>query len=97
MKEGGAIDHSIFSLSIASGYEQSYVTFGGYDTDAYATEDLQWKNIKSWSNYWELNMDKVAFSFLGQERFSLENRRIIIDSGTSYNLMPYNDVKLFVN
>ena len=31
MRDGGAIDEAVFSMSIAQGYEQSKITFGGYD------------------------------------------------------------------
>ena len=40
MKEGGALDEAIFSISIAYDSVQSTVTFGGYDSDKYAVEPI---------------------------------------------------------
>jgi len=40
MKEAGAIDAAIFSLSIGMGNVQSKITFGGYNTSAFATEPV---------------------------------------------------------
>lgn len=37
MKDGGAINNAIFSMSIAPGNEQSKITFGGYDEKTFAT------------------------------------------------------------
>jgi hypothetical protein len=46
MKKSGAIDKSIFSLSIAMGDLQSRITFGGYNLSAYATSNsINWHKI----------------------------------------------------
>ena len=45
MKKKGAIDHAVFSLSIAMKDVQSMITFGGYDTKRFATGPLKWHNI----------------------------------------------------
>lgn len=64
------------------------MTFGGYDEDAYATGELSWHDVPSYSNYWELTMDKFEFAVDGETKHHTGARRIIIDSGTSFNLMP---------
>ena len=45
MKETGTIDSAMFSLSISMGNVQSKITFGGYDTEIFATAPLQWHDI----------------------------------------------------
>jgi hypothetical protein len=47
MKSAGAIDHALFSLSIASGNDQSMMTFGGYDIEKYATGPIRWHNVEA--------------------------------------------------
>jgi len=59
MKEVGAIDESVFSLSIGMGDVQSKITFGGYDLDEYATGDINWHKIEPFSDYWELTMEEM--------------------------------------
>lgn len=44
-KDVDAIDEAVFSMSIAKGSEQSKMTFGGYDTDQFATGPLKWYQI----------------------------------------------------
>jgi len=45
MKQAGAVDHAIFSLSIGMKNNQSIITFGGYDLDRLATGPIRWHNI----------------------------------------------------
>jgi hypothetical protein len=40
MVETGTIDKAIFSMSIGMGSVQSKMTFGGYDTEKFATGDI---------------------------------------------------------
>ena len=42
MKETGAIDNAIFSMSIGPEDIQSFITFGGYDVDQYANRPIHW-------------------------------------------------------
>lgn len=57
MKETGAIDEALFSLSIGMNDQQSKITFGGYDTDSFATGPMTWHSIDRWSTYWEVTMN----------------------------------------
>ena len=52
MKEAGAIDQAVFSLSIGMGDVQSKITFGGYDLETYATGAIKWHKIEFFSEYW---------------------------------------------
>lgn len=45
MKQGGAISDAIFSMSIAPGYEQSKITFGGFDDEIYSTGPIEWHDV----------------------------------------------------
>lgn len=92
MKEGGAINDAIFSMSIAPGYEQSKITFGGYDDKQFATGPIEWHDIDHYTVYWKLPMDKMSLK-LGGDTWSKHQEVAIIDSGTSFNLMPTPDVK----
>jgi len=92
MKEGGAISDAVFSMSIAPGYAQSKITFGGYDSNEFATGAIQWHNIDKYTVYWKLPMNKMTVNVNGEE-WTMEQQTAIIDSGTSFNLMPTPDVK----
>ena len=52
MKQTGAIDEAVFSLSIGMHEQQSKITFGGYDLEEFATGDIIWHDIDSYSTYW---------------------------------------------
>lgn len=54
MKDGGAINDAIFSMSIAPGQEQSKITFGGYDEESFATGPIQWHDVDKYTVYWKL-------------------------------------------
>lgn len=95
MKKEGAIKDAIFSMSIAEGYEQSKITFGGYDDEEYATGPIEWHDMDHFTVYWKLPMNKMTLNVNGEE-FVQEAKTAIIDSGTSFNLMPTQDVKEMV-
>ena len=88
MKEVGAIDQAVFSLSIGMADVQSKITFGGYDLEKYATGDVKWHPIEYNSDYWEVNMVDMQFEIDGKKQFLFNNRELIVDSGTSFNLIP---------
>jgi hypothetical protein len=92
MKEAGAIDQAVFSLSIGMNDVQSKITFGGYDLDEYATGAIKWHNIHMFSAYWEVNMVHLHFEIGGEKQYMFPGRDLIVDSGTSFNLMPENDL-----
>lgn len=90
MKKTGAIDEAIFSMSIGMGDIQSKITFGGYNLDKFAEGPIQWHDIVQGSRYWEIGLRKISFSNEIEE-WSYGFRRGIVDSGTSYTLVPKVD------
>ena len=92
MKEAGAIDQAVFSISIGMNDVQSKITFGGYDLEEYATGPIKWHNIDLFSAYWEVDMMHLHFELGGERQYLFPGRRLIVDSGTSFNLMPETDL-----
>jgi len=70
--------------------EPSVITIGGYDAEKYATEDLKWHDLinKFW---WTLKLDGVK---LGGEDLPIRTSQVIIDTGTSFTLVPNNDFRV---
>ena len=100
MKEQGAIDHAIFSMSIATGDTQNMMTFGGYDLHRFATGPIHWHNIMKgflYKHHWTLKFEE--FRFHGHpswtEDVNFKNKIIIVDSGTSLILLPEKDLRSF--
>lgn len=96
MKETGTIDKAIFSMSIGMKDVQSKMTFGGYDTKTFATGELYWHDIHDpWVGkpiHWAIQMDGVSFkSPNGKINTWGQGRNVVVDSGTSYVLMPAAD------
>lgn len=94
LKKSGVISHAIFSLSILEGDLQSKLTLGGFDLDVYAQSPIfKWHQIKEQSTFWELTLEK--FQILNDKlEFSIEQivgKPIIVDSGTSFIMMPMQD------
>ena len=84
MHRQGVIDNQLFSIQVGDYNEPSYITIGGYNVSRYAKEELQWHNLTN-DMYWTIGMDSVA---VGGEELDIRTRDIIVDSGTSYLLMP---------
>lgn len=99
MKESGSIDEAVFSMSIAPGWQQSKMTFGGYDDGSFATGPVEWLDIDPYGLHWQLNLDKVESLYFDQkisEKLSSQATKIIVDSGTSFNLMPRKDLETMI-
>ena len=65
---------------------------GGYDLKfAKETSEITWNSLID-SNLWTVRLSQVH---LGDYKFNLDTNRVIIDSGTSYVLMPINDFNEF--
>jgi len=89
-------------MSIATGYKQSKILFGGYDAKKYSkTNKIDWHSIGKYANYWMLDMKTMGFNIKNTagkiEKWSVGNKKVIIDSGTSFILMPSLDLKGMVN
>jgi hypothetical protein len=92
--EAGVIDSKVFSIYIAG--EASKISFGGFDVQKYAKTNLTWHHINEDSFFWEVQQDEMKYS-LANSSFSLgKGAPVMIDSGTSYLLMPESDRRAFI-
>lgn len=66
--------------------EESKVIFGGYDLEKYAKPNatLTWNKLVD-DNYWTVSLTEAK---LGDYVFDIDVSTAIIDSGTSYIIMP---------
>ena len=97
MKETGAIEAAIFSLSIGFGNIQSMITFGGYDYKRFATGPIRWHNANKSSRYWQLELQELTFK--DKDKYlkdHFKNRPLIVDSGTSFIMIPKIDLLYFI-
>ena len=89
--EQGVIDEKIFSIKFGGDDASSMITFGGYDTDSFAKEELTWyPNFTYYSQhyFWAVYMDGVQ---IGDEYISEDvEKMLVVDSGSSYILMPWS-------
>jgi len=98
MKKTGAISKAIFSMSIGFGDKQSRITFGGYDKERYSIGRVNWHQIDENSNYWSLKADYIQLEF-NDQNISMGSQKAIVDSGTSYVMMPtpaYNNFMTYL-
>lgn len=84
----GLIDKKIFSFYLAPGESTSKFTIGGYSTQfvspKYTAENLTWNELVN-TNYWSLNLIGARY---GNDSLKLSTSLAIVDTGTSYILMP---------
>ena len=84
-------------MSIAPGSGQSMITFGGYDADTYATGPINWHKIGDWSSHWEVELEDFTFEGHGNwTKDEFKGRKIIVDSGTSYVMIPKHDLNKYL-
>lgn len=90
---GNGINLKVFSMAIASGGLQSRFTFGGYDSLKYGRQggSIEWHSIHG-NKYWQINMSGVS---IGNSNIITSTNQVIVDSGTSYLLMPSEDFMNF--
>jgi saccharopepsin len=83
MIEQKLIDSPVFAFYLADQEGQSEVVFGGVDSNHFkgklTTIPLRRKA------YWEVDFDAIAY---GDDKAELENTGIILDTGTSLNVLP---------
>ena len=73
------------------------ITFGGYDTQRFASGPIRWHNAKTTSRYWQLELQELTFK--GKDKYlngHFKNRPLIVDSGTSFIMIPENDLLSFL-
>ena len=82
-------------MSFTGDYGVSYVTFGGYDLQSFAKEELTWhNNVSDW--FWAVNLTEIK---TGSETLMSNDygRELIVDSGSSYILLPRTDFNAFLD
>jgi len=93
--EEGAIRNKQFSLSIGESQDRkshhasntSFLTVGGYDLNKYAQSEITWHPILD-EPYWSVPLTKFYLGSLKYEPSDDAPESIIVDSGTSFVLMP---------
>jgi len=96
MKSSGVIDKAIFSLMIEFHDSKSKMTFGGIDLVNLAAlgSKLVYHEIDEEQKWWTLPLQKMTLSSSKQSLDNIDkyifgvNQKIIVDSGTSFLLMP---------
>jgi len=83
----GLISERVFAFSLGGTDESSKVTFGGYDLANTKDQFLRWNDLLD-TNYWTISIDAAK---LGNYTFNLDTNKAIVDTGTSYILMPHDD------
>jgi len=88
----GVIHEKIFSMIFGKDNEESKIIFGGYNP-AYAKQGhfLTWNPLIS-KNYWTVRLVGVSMGF---DEVPIKSTSAILDSGTSYVLMPDEDFQKF--
>jgi hypothetical protein len=81
----------VFSIQVGDHEEASKITIGGYDAEKYAKENITWHNLAN-KLYWTIDMESVA---LNGSDLRISTTNVIVDSGTSYLLMPTADFDVF--
>ena len=85
------ISQRVFSFKLAASTDygqQSVLTIGGYDTKQYAPNTTESWNSLIDTDYWSVRLSKVS---LGNINIPLSTNKAIIDSGTSYVVVPQSE------
>lgn len=86
----GVIDQNLFSFSIGRGGEQGKIMLGGYDLDKFAGgRPVSWHKLIS-DKYWSIPLGSAKY---GEHPLTLTTDRVIVDTGTSYTLIPSEELK----
>ena len=74
------------------------MTLGGFDTEKFATGDLNWHDVYPNAYYWKTKLDHVGMNFSSEVNFTFAaDTEVVIDTGTSYICFPYLIGKEFVS
>jgi hypothetical protein len=87
------IAKKVFAMSLGGTDEKSSIVFGEYDLTKHTKQGskITWNMLKE-DTYWTI---PIADAKLGNYTFDLDTNLAIVDSGTSYILMPANDFEEF--
>lgn len=83
MVNQGAIDEPVFAFYLADQDGESEAIFGGID-ESHIDGDITYIPLRR-KAYWEVDLDSIAY---GDEVAELENTGVILDTGTSLNVLP---------
>ena len=87
--EQGAIKNNMFAIFIDN-EEHSKIHLGGYDLERYARGPINFHSLNT-ESFWEMPLHKVR---AGKLSFVPVVQKVMVDSGTSLNLMPEHDYKV---
>lgn len=99
MKEAGVIDKAVFSFLIDVKNDRSKMTIGGIDMSLAAPNStLNYHKINNGSMHWLINITKMEMSGAkNADNYTKypfgQDKPAIVDSGTSFLLMPMDDRK----
>lgn len=84
-----------FRMALWSDYsEQSMFTLGGYDPDYFApNETLTWNPLVN-TDYWTVELSSVSINSID---IPLSTNKVIIDTGTSFIVLPQYEFKKLVS
>jgi cathepsin D len=93
--EQGSIPQNVFSFQVGALDEKSVVTIGGYNVEKFAKENetLVWHNLTN-KFWWTLGLEGVQ---LDGEDLHIKTNKVIIDTGTSFTLVPKRDFRYIMN
>lgn len=77
------IDEPLFAFYLADESGESEAMFGGYNKD-HIKGDITWIPLRR-KAYWEVELDSIAY---GDDVAELENTGVVLDTGTSLNMLP---------
>lgn len=83
MVSQGAIDEAVFAFYLADENGDSEAMFGGIDK-SHIDGDITYIPLRR-KAYWEVDLDSIAY---GDDVAELENTGVILDTGTSLNILP---------
>lgn len=83
MVEQDLLDEPVFAFYLGDQEGESEATFGGVDKSRYEGK-IEWIPLRR-KAYWEVDLDFIAY---GDEIAELENTGVILDTGTSLNVIP---------
>jgi len=88
LAEKGTIDKKMFSFYVSKGQSNSRVIFGGYDMKyAKPNSTVTWNDLIN-DHYWSVSLVRVR---LGEKEVPISTSTAIVDTGTSYLLVPSTD------
>ena len=96
MRDSGVIDKAVFSIMIELKNNKSMMTFGGVNLEEMSTfgSTLRYHPVSRDTSDWELTLQNMTLRINDTALSNLnfgQNKSIIIDSGTSFFMMPKAD------